>query len=243
MIYRIHTPADPNEPMTYDNSVDSFQIAADRRLSFATSAAYDYQNGFVWVGISSEGIFPGRLLQINVNSMKQHGFIELKMGESNPISITFDARPGQTPSLYVAFYGSHHIAKYHQETHEELGYITLPPSFNSVYGIVNYNNYIHFITNDQFGKVGRIPLENVCPTVCDSFNHGKGKCSCSRSGLVLDGNNRCVPQITTKVEKERGGEIALGILFAIVFVVACVGWYLVWKSRKNTGYTSIENRG
>jgi len=45
------------------------------------------------------------------------------------------------------------------------------------------------------------------------------------------------------LEKDRSGEIALGILFAICFILAAAGWYLLWKARGGRGvYESLINR-
>jgi hypothetical protein len=41
------------------------------------------------------------------------------------------------------------------------------------------------------------------------------------------------------VEVRKGGEVALGILFALTFVAGAFGWYLVWQNRR-TQYQTVN---
>jgi len=256
-VFRVSTPPSP-QPLGYNEGTDRLRVNEHFPLQ-VSSSTYDANAQHLYLGLAAFGVFPGRILQIDVSTspMKILKSYSLTTLESNPKSLSLDAYgPNAVPHrLYVGLYGGHSILRINLETWTTDGFVTLPFFLHDVYDIVASpsTNYVYFVTNEQNSKVGRVSINNFCPSICDVFFGycHNGQCACGPKNFQLaDDGRRCTPVATITpgeeklIKEEHNGEVALGILFALTFILAAVGWYLVYKARGGRGaYSMLESAG
>jgi len=155
---------------------------------------------------------------------------QLGQWEANPRALGIS--PGGH-SLYVGLYGGATILHLNVTlSGQVIGYSTVPWYIRDISALYTGRRHIYVVTNEQTPKVARTLRENFCPTSCDYF-YGycdNGTCACHPSHK-LDSNGRtCSPNYGSS-SHSHGGEVALGLLFAIFFVASVAGWFVVYRQK------------
>jgi hypothetical protein len=194
----------------------------------------------LFVGVAVDGQGTGWIDVLHLSNLSRVAeAIALPTNFSDPRALVLDYN-NTTPTLYVAPNGGNHLLKIDINSLTITGYQSLPHYLHRTWRGVATHEHVYFVTNEQHSKVYRIDKQDFCPSTC--MQHGfcsKGRCVCGPN-LVLKGKQCQWKELVIEkriAHKEKGGEVALGIFFAIATVAAAAGWYMVWKSRR--GYQSV----
>lgn len=240
LVYRLDAPNDRHEPFTlraeYNPPASSSNI---------TSAVYDAYRSLLVLGTRGRGILPGNIVGLDLSAPATDHNSNIKVAftynlnrfESNPKALHL-----RWNSLYVGLSGGSYVL--HLDISKNpvtvAGYATLPFYIHQVHDIHVTHRHIYVITNEQFSKIARTPHHHFCATPCDSVYGycNNGTCAC-HPGHVINNTyhvGRCSPAYNIirptndVINSGHGGEVALGLLFAIFFVAAVLGWFVVWRS-------------
>jgi len=238
-VYRISSPVNVTEPLSYNATGGRF-----REWGQITGATYDRDNHTVYLGIQGWGTNSGRIVALDVVTMHVIKNYTLGWLESNPKSLSLD----YMGHLYVGLLGGHALLKINLHSWTTSGYSTLPPFLRNVYYVSAQFQHVYFITNEQHSKVARVANTNFCSSTCDDLvgHCNAGVCACPPNMQLGSDKRRCqsIPiNPNNGGDKSHGGEVALGILFAIAFVAAAVGWFLIYRMKSGNGYSIIESAG
>jgi len=194
----------------------------------------------LFVGVAVDGIGTGWIDVLYLaNLTRKANSIYLPANYSDPRALVLDFfHP--TPTIYIGMNGGRSILKFDIMSLKIVGYQTLPEYLHRTWRGQPTHEHLYFITNEQHSKVYRVSKRDFCPNECMAFGYcSKGQCVCGPN-LVMKGNSCQWKEVVHEKEvakKDQGGEIALGIFFALATVAAGAGWYLVWKNRR--GYQSV----
>lgn len=80
--------------------------------------------------------------------------------------------------------------------------------------------------------------------LCDFVRYCQaGECKCPTHMRLATDKRRCEHLLggvhVEDVDKSHGGEVALGILFALALVAAAVGWFFVYQLRSKGKYSRV----
>jgi len=151
---------------------------------------------------------------------------------SNPQCMVSDVRGSV---LYVGLKGGPSLLKINTTTFRIIGYATLPASFYSIQGRCFQTNdhYMYLHTYQQRGGLIRVSADNFCPTECPQHGFCNASICVCNDGYVMKNSLCALTSPSNIVEVDVGAAIALGILFALSFVLAAAGWGYVWILRKS----------
>jgi len=207
------------------------------------SSAYDPFSQQLVIGLATSGFQPGLLFFFDFNNGAYPfvfpdpiggGPIMLPNNYSNPKAIAMDNQ-----AIYIGLNGYSEILRYNIST-GAYGYQRLPEFLHRSWDATVTWHHVYFVTYEQNSKVFRVSKEDFCSSPCPYWGYcQKGKCACYDGFELNKDKSQCVLIAAEKeiiYHKEyrtaHGGEVALGILFALTFIAAAAGWYLWWKGRR-----------
>jgi len=195
---------------------------------------------FLFVGVAVDGQGTGWLDVLYLaNLTRRANSIMLPTNYSDPRALVLDYfDPNGT--IYVGMNGGASVMRFSIPTLSFTGFQSLPYYLHRTWRGVATPGHVYFVTNEQHSKVYRMSKEDFCPQECMQFGYCyHGRCVCGPN-LVQKGNTCQWKEVVVEkniASKEKGGEIALGIFFAISTIAAIAGWYMVWKNRR--GYQAV----
>jgi len=199
-----------------------------------TSSFFHADTNLLYVGYAAEGIANGTLVSIEMGTITIQHSITFGMLLGNPRALTLDE---PTDNIYVGFNGGNAVIQLDYLLNI-IGWQRVPDYLVRLEAAHVTTDHIYFITNEQHAKVIRVNKTDFCPTLCPHWGFcQKGKCVCDRLFHLSSDGSRCELTITQE-EEEEGAAIALGVLFALSFIMAVIGWVLYWRARKS-GYIQV----
>lgn len=203
------------------------------------SAEYNWQSQLLVVGMSNTGFQAGALVLFDFSkaapmTIPTPAGVDLLANYSNPKAIAVDV-----DAIYVGFNGYMEVACYNLTT-QKFTYQRLPLYLTRSWAATVTHHHVYFVSNEQNSKVYRVDKRDFCPATCPFFGYCKGgQCTCE-TGFELDKHKNVCNLIAAEKETiyihryhaAHGGEITLGILWALTLIAAAGGWYLWWKSRR-----------
>jgi len=206
----------------------------DFRAGGITSATVYYPHRLLILGVTAVGTGTGEIVFLHIANLTERGRTKLPANYSDPKALVVDEETGH---LYVAMNGGGAVLRIHIETGNITGYQRLPHYLGRAWKGHATRDHLYFVTNEQYGKVFRLWKENFCHKECPEFGWcEKGECVCQKELELRDGE--CRFRSAGAAESGKAGEAVLGVFFAIAFVAAVGGWYLVWKNKRQ-GYQAV----
>lgn len=203
-----------------------------------TSSKVYYPLSLLILGIAVEGTGTGAIAFVNIFNLTTRGVINLPTNFSDPKALAVDEFNG---TLYVGMNGGFAILRIDINSMAITGWQNLPPYLTRAWSAQVTFEHVYFLSNEQHTKVFRVGKQDFCTSQCPAFGYcHHGKCECGTGFQMV--NNKCewAALVVEKhiAKKEKGGEAALGVFFALSFVAAAVGWFLVWKQKRG-GYQAV----
>jgi hypothetical protein len=215
------------------------------------SVDYEFKTRVLVIGLSSYGMAPGTIAVYNFSTsptsikIPPANTFVLPSNYSNPKALAFDRF---TTHLYIGFNGYNEILRYNLGVTPYVidGYQRLPEYLHRSWEGIATPVHVYFVTNEQNSKVFRVDKEDFCSSPCPYFGFcQKGKCVCSEYFQLSKDKSTCelaaaAAEIVyiNKYHKAHGGEVALGVLFALTFVAGAVGWVL-WHRSRRASYQAV----
>jgi len=200
---------------------------------YITSTFFHPDTNILYVGYASEGIGNGTVQGYEMGRLTQQYSITFDQILGNPRALALD-EPSDT--VYVGFNGGDIVIQLNYLL-TVTGYQRVPFYATKIEGVRVGTEHVYFITNEQHSKVMRVAKSDFCSKVCPYMGYcEKGKCKCSPNYALSSDGKAC--NLATSSKEEKGAAIALGILFAITFILATLGWILYWRVRKG-GYQTV----
>jgi len=190
------------------------------------------------LGISVDGVGTGAIVFVHTFNLTTRGVINLPANYSDPKALIVDEF---NHTLYVAMNGGGAILRIDIPSMAITGYQNVPPYLTRAWSGQDTPDHLYFITNEQHTKVFRLSKLDFCTKQCPMFGYcERGSCQCSTGFQMKDGSCQWAEMVVEKhsAEKDKAGEAVLGVFFALSFVAASVGWYLVWKSKRGS-YSAV----
>jgi len=190
------------------------------------------------LGIATPGIGTGAIAFVHTFNLTTRGVINLPGNYSDPKALVVDEFNG---TLYVAMNGGGAILKIDIHTMTIVGYQNTPFYLARAWAGVATFEHVYFVTNEQHTKVFRVSKHDFCTKQCPEFGYcERGSCVCAPGFEMRSGTCQWQAMIVEKhvAQKEKTGEAVLGTFFALTFVAGAVGWFLVWKAKRQ-GYQAV----
>jgi len=198
-----------------------------------TSSLFHIDTNLLYVGYAAQGTGNGSVVSFSMAGIIVQHSIVFNGSLSNPRAIAIDE---PTDTLYVGFNGGNAVLQLDYLLNIK-GYQRVPDYLTRLEGARVGVDHVYFITNEQHSKVVRVNKQDFCPANCPHWGYcQKGKCLCDPLLRMSSNGHQCV--IPTETESDKGAATALGVLFALTFVVAVLGWILYWRARKG-GYVNV----
>jgi len=195
----------------------------------------------LFVGVSVDGQGTGWIDVLNIANLTKRAYILLPTNYSDPRALVLDWFDPTTPTLYVGPNGGWALLKIDINTLTIVGYQNLPYYLHRTWRGMTTPNHTYFITNEQNAKVYRLRKDDFCRTPCMENGYCEhGRCVCNQYTVQKGPKCEWKEIVIEKhiAHRDKGGEIALGIFFAIAVIAAAAGWYMVWKNRR--GYQAVN---
>eukprot|EP01111_Echinosteliopsis_oligospora_P001010 TRINITY_DN1128_c0_g1_i1.p1 TRINITY_DN1128_c0_g1~~TRINITY_DN1128_c0_g1_i1.p1 ORF type:complete len:480 (-),score=139.43 TRINITY_DN1128_c0_g1_i1:79-1518(-) len=202
------------------------------------TSAFMYGTSLV-IGASGVGTDIGTIYILDLLTLSIETFAELPQGYSSPKALAVDE---STMTLYVATNGGGGVLSYSIASGKLTGMAVLPAYLQNVWEARVGDNHLYLVTYEQQSKVFRVAKTDFCPSACPTGGFCKtGVCMCPDGYSVSDNGQQCSPNpvIQYVTKKEKGGEVALGILFMISTIAAAVLGYLYYKASRGGSYTRV----
>lgn len=242
---------DPNTQSIYSvdlttgfiNSMNLVTTANNDTILYQiVSTAYDFMSGKLVVGFATNGLQPGFISIFNLAASTPGANytiplpglpIYLPGNYSNPKALALD-----NDAVYIGLNGVGEALKYNLTT-TAFTYQRLPEFLHRSWSAIVRREHVYFSTYEQNSKVFRIHKQDFCDSPCPYWGYcSQAQCTCYEGFQFSSDKTQCVLTAAEKetiYEKEyktaHGGEIALGILFALSFVAAAAGWFMWWRAR------------
>jgi len=231
-IYSILAPADLTSPISVNGG--TLDLSHYGRLA---GLNWHYFNEILYLGFSTDGSNNGSLLAVNLNSLSIVQRFSFDGYHNNPRAIA-----GVNETLYIGFEGGPSVIKFDVVKWQIVGSTRLPENLHQVYAAWDGGyDWIYFATYEQHSKVFRIHKLDFCPQGCpwDGWCE-MAICQCP-TGYTLTADNKCSPPAkpADTITTDKSTAIAMGVLFAVTFIAAVLGWVLFIRTRSGANYQRV----
>jgi hypothetical protein len=231
-IFSVTAPRDGVAPM-----VKGVSVAFPPRYGRIAGSTWHYYNDIIYVGFAGKGRSNSTLVSVDLTSMSILREFNFPIPYSNPRAIA-----GRNSTLFIGFEGGPSIIKFDVNTWQIVGIQRLPEYLHQVYSAWDAGfDHIYFSTYEQHSKVFRLDKLDFCGKECPYNGYcDKQICKCNTGYQMTSDGNKCEipPEIIKERFEDSAAAIALGILFAIAFVAAIIGWVLFYRKNKD-GYARV----
>jgi len=203
-----------------------------------TSGHLYYPLSLIILGIAVPGTGSGAIAFVHVLNLTTRGVINLPTNYSDPKALVVDDENG---TLYVGMNGNSALLRIDINTMTITGYQNVPRWVEHTWAGRPTPEHIYFVTSEAHSKVYRVSKHNFCTTQCPEFGYCyHGACTCSPNFELVNGQCRYITLIkdADTIKRDQTGLAVLGVFFAVSFVAAAAGWYLVWRSKRQ-GYQAV----
>jgi len=235
-IYSITAPADGVSAMSVNGA--PLDLQAYGRLA---GLNWHYFNEILYLGFSTDGSNNGSLVAINLHSLTPLLKYNFEGYYNNPRAIA-----GVNQTLYIGFEGGPSIIKFDVVNWKIIGSTRLPENLHQVYAAWDGGyDYVYFATYEQHGKVFRIHKLDFCNQGCPFDGWCEEEiCQCPKGRTLSADNLRCDTNPTpappsNTVTADKSTAIAMGVLFAVTFIAAVLGWVLFIRGRSGGTYQRV----